>query len=150
MLSAHGLSLCLVYNENQMAGMDEFTQTFEVMEPGEGLFIVGGTFPGPNDRTEIKVDLSTLMPFMQVFHIGIGVRDRASIVAEYPERENPLGYREKATVGIDRGDSRFGFDPGEEWFRYGKRAARIGDAVVDLIIFDFETASFTLVTKPED
>ncbi|HSX45098.1 MAG TPA: hypothetical protein VLF39_03270 [Candidatus Saccharimonadales bacterium] len=117
------------------------------MEPGESVIVTGGTFPGRNERSELKLDLTQFMPIKYVLYTGLG---DAQAAAENPVRPNPLGLIEDSVPAIfERTDKRFAFDPGDEWLRYGKHVGSIAGQVIDMILIGSSfTPDFYFVTKP--
>lgn len=125
-----------------------FVETFEIMQPGDCLMIAGGTFPGLNETAEAELDLRNIYPFMNVFYCGLGSRERMD---KYPIRSNPIESAEdKILVPIERNSKRFGFDPGDEWFRFGKGAGVIGGKVIDFVTLGAGLdPDFYFVSKPQ-
>lgn len=128
---------------------DIFAETLAIMNPGDCLLMVGGTFPGQNEEGVISLHIADIMPFMNVFYSGLGKRESA---AKHPEYKNPIDITEEAVeVTLKRSEKRFRFDHADPWFRYGKRIATVGAEVVDLVIVDSgRTIYFLSKPTPED
>lgn len=109
-------------------------RAFEALEPGEVLFITGGTFPGQNESANIEVGLKNV----------VHVQWLVSQTPEKPPRTIPVAEEvgvESVEVELNRGEKRFGFDPDDMWFRYGKGVGEIAGIGVDVVIVDGDRAS---------
>lgn len=112
-------------------------RTFEAMDRGEMLPIIGGYFPGRDDRTDIIVSLEDIFNIRYIV-TGEGTEPRPNLIIQ--DRESA-----SVEVGIERGDKRFGFDPSSDDIRYGKRVAVIGNRVVDLLVSHKESGKYYFV-----
>jgi len=120
-----------------------FADTLSSMDSGDTLLLMGGTFPGKSESTEVRLGLRLIIP---ILHIVTG-RD------EYAPRDNLVFGREDEdplTVTIERNDIRFGHDYGDgPDISHGKRAGVILGHVVDLVILGpMSRDSFYFVAKP--
>jgi|GEM_PF-6338713 len=119
-----------------------FQETFESMKSGDGLPILGGTFPGKNETAEVRIGLSHIVPVIYMI-----TRDE-----QYAPHENPL-FRPEATdfvAPLERNDKRFGHDYGDgPNISYGKRAGVVLGQMVDIILINPMTPDVRyMIAKP--
>lgn len=127
-----------------MASPELFLETMRSMNDGDTLMIMGGTFPGQSEQTEIKIGLGHIIP---VLHIVTGRE-------QYAPRPNPLVTDPNEVIDVlaERNDKRFGQDYGESGpdITYGKAAGTILGLTVDFWILNpLAPNSFYFVGKSD-
>lgn len=120
-----------------------FIETFESIEGGDTLLLMGGIFPRQNETSDVKVGLKIIIP---ILHIVTG-RD------QYSPRENPLFGPEDedpSTLTLERTGVRFGHDYGEgPEITFGKKAGMILGRAVDIVILNpMSQNTFYFIGKP--
>lgn len=125
-----------------MAELPELLQrSFDALQPGEFLSIVGGTFPGANDRTHITVGLADIVEARWIVAGGEGGR-----------RSNPViedARTQAIEVEIERGDKRFRHEPSAMDIRIGVAVAKVSDVSVDMLIADTTKGSYYFLRPTE-
>ncbi len=127
------------------ASPELFLETMDHMISGDRLMVVGGTFPGRNDATELEIGLGMIIPVLRI----VTGHD------EYAPHPNPLvatGEDDRVRLLVERGDKRFGHDYDERGpdITYGKAAGKVLDLTVDFWVLNPMTQqTFYFIGKAE-
>lgn len=125
-------------------GEDILKDTFEAIQPGDSLQLVGGIFPGQGETELVIVRFGQVVP---ILHLALTGMDSAQDNPPYP---NPLGADIPDTeVELERIPGRIVHEAAEAWFGMGKRLGRIGLVAATITVLGFGSKSDYYLTKPE-